>query len=213
LFDALWEQAVPTGSRARPTRSFRLSASSEFSYIVGCAVEVVGGVTSPSVTETTTVLILGIILSAFGIAFFCWLLFTLAVYALPFFVAITAALAAFHSGAGFIGAIVVGIVVGIVTLAVGQLSFAIVRSPVIRAAIALLFAVPAAVAGYHATLGLSHIAAPSHWWAEVFAFIGAVLVGATTWARMTLFADPPGTRRVLPSGSAQTALSTASTER
>jgi hypothetical protein len=78
-------------------------------------VEVVGGVTSPSVTETTTVLILGIIVSAFGIAFFCWLLFTLAVYALPFFVAMTAGFAALHSGAGFIGAIVVGIVVGIVT--------------------------------------------------------------------------------------------------
>jgi hypothetical protein len=169
-------------------------------------------VTSPSVTETTTVLILSIIVSAFGIGFFCWLLFTLAVYALPFFVAMTAGFAALHSGAGFIGAIVVGIVVGIVTLAAGQLSFAIVRSPVIRAAIALLFAVPAAVAGYHAILGLSHIAAPSHWWAEAFAFIGAVLVGATTWARMTLLADPPGTRRVLPSGSAQTALGTASSE-
>jgi len=30
-------------------------------------------------------LIVGIIFSVFGIAFFCWLLFTLAVYALPFF--------------------------------------------------------------------------------------------------------------------------------
>jgi hypothetical protein len=30
-------------------------------------------------------IIIGIILSAFGIGFFCWLLFTLAVYALPFF--------------------------------------------------------------------------------------------------------------------------------
>src|SRR5690242_16526598 len=189
--------------------SFRLSVPSEFSYIVGCAVEVVGGVTSPSVTETTTVLVLGIILSAFGVAFFCWLLFTLAVYALPFFVAVTAGFAALYSGAGFIGATVIGIVVGIVTLAAGQLSFAIVRSPVIRAAIALLFAVPAAVAGYHATLGLSQIAASSHWWAEAFAFIGGVLVGATTWARMTLFADPPGIRRASPSGSAQTALGSA----
>ena len=31
-------------------------------------------------------IIVGIILSVFGIGFFCWLLFTLAVYALPFFV-------------------------------------------------------------------------------------------------------------------------------
>jgi hypothetical protein len=161
------------------------------------------------VTKTTTMLILSIILSAFGVGLFCWLLFTLAVYALPFFVAMTAGLAALHSGAGFVGAILVGVVVGVVTLAAGQLSFAIVRSPVIRAAIALLFAVPAAVAGYHETLGLSHIAAPSHWWAETVAFIGAILVGATTWARITLFADPPGITRLFLSGSTQTGLGTA----
>ena len=40
-FDALWEHAVPRGSRALPRASFSLSAASEFSYIVICAVEVV----------------------------------------------------------------------------------------------------------------------------------------------------------------------------
>ena len=45
-------------------------------------------------------LIIGIILSVFGIGFFCWLLFTLAVYALPFFAGLTAGLAAFHSRLG-----------------------------------------------------------------------------------------------------------------
>ncbi len=30
-------------------------------------------------------IIIGLILGALGIGFFCWLLFTLAVYALPFF--------------------------------------------------------------------------------------------------------------------------------
>ena len=50
-------------------------------------------------------IIVGIILSVFGIGFFCWLLFTLAVYALPFFAGVTAALAAYHSGSGVIGAI------------------------------------------------------------------------------------------------------------
>ena len=53
-------------------------------------------------------LIVGIIFSVFGIGFFCWLLFTLAVYALPFFAGLTAGLAAFHSGSGVIGALVVG---------------------------------------------------------------------------------------------------------
>ena len=83
-----------------------------------------------------------IILSAFGIAFFCRLLYALAVYALPFFAAISAGLAAFHSGPGGIGAIIVG-VAGIATLGAGQLAFGVVWSPLIRAAIALVFAAPA----------------------------------------------------------------------
>jgi len=43
-------------------------------------------------------LVIGIIFSVFGIGFFCWLLFTLALYALPFFAGLTAGIAAFHSG-------------------------------------------------------------------------------------------------------------------
>ena len=106
-------------------------------------------------------LVLGLILSVFGIGFFCWLIFTLIVYALPFVVGLTAGMAAFHSGAGVIGALVVGVAVGALTLFVGQVAFASVRSFVLRAAIALLYAVPAAIAGYHAVLGLSQIGVPS----------------------------------------------------
>ncbi len=40
-------------------------------------------------------LVLGLILSVFGIGFFCWLIFTLIVYALPFVVGLTAGMAAF----------------------------------------------------------------------------------------------------------------------
>ena len=135
-------------------------------------------------------IIIGFILGALGIGFFCWLLFTLAVYALPFSVSLAAGLAAFHSGAGVIGAIVIGIVAGAVTLGAGQFVFAVVGSPLIRAAIALLFATPGAVAGYHETLALAHIGVPSQGWREAFAIIGAILVGGTAWGRMTLLADP-----------------------
>src|ERR1700676_2574990 len=94
----------------------------------------------------------GLVLSVFGLGFFCWLLFTLAVYALPFFAGLTVGLAAFHSGAGFIGALIVGILAGGATLAIGQIAFATVRTPLIRASIGLLYAVPATLAGYHASL-------------------------------------------------------------
>ena len=54
-------------------------------------------------------MLIGLVLGFLGLGFLCWLLFTLAVYALPFFAGMTAGLAAFHSGAGVIGAFIVGI--------------------------------------------------------------------------------------------------------
>jgi hypothetical protein len=116
-------------------------------------VVVVEGATVTSfVTEASTMLVIGLILSMFGIGLFCWLIFTLAVYALPFFVGLTAGMAAFHSGAGVIGALLVGIVAGALTLGIGQVAFAVVRPVALRAVIAAAFAVPAAFAGYHAVL-------------------------------------------------------------
>lgn len=135
-------------------------------------------------------LVLGLILSVFGIGLFCWLIFTLAVYAMPFFAGLTAGMAAFHSGAGVLGALLVGVVTGAVTLAVGQIAFAAVRAPVVRAVIAAAFAIPAAIAGYHAVLGLSQIGVPSLVWREVLAWIGALFISGTAWARMAAFAEP-----------------------
>jgi hypothetical protein len=135
---------------------------------------------------------IGIILSFVSLVFLCWLLFTLAVYALPFFVGITAGVAAYQTGSGEFGAFLVGLIAGAVTLTAGQIAVAAFRSPVIRTAIALLFAVPAAMAGYHATLGLAQLGLPAELWQQAFAVIGAVAVGATAWARMAL-PNPPDT--------------------
>ena len=158
-------------------------------------VVVEGATVRPVVTEISTMLVIGLVLSVAGIGFLCWLLFTLAVYALPFFAGLTVGLAAFHSGSGVIGALVVGVLVGGATLAIGQIAFATVRTPLIRAAIALLFAVPAAIAGYHATFGLAQIGVPAEFWREALAIVGAVLVGGTAWARMSLFVPPQVDRR------------------
>jgi hypothetical protein len=141
-------------------------------------------------------LIPGIVLSVVGLGFFCWLLFTLAVYALPFFAGATAALAAFHGGSGVIGALVIGVFAGGVTLAIGQIAFVTAPTPLIRAVIALLYAVPAATAGYYATLGLALVAVPSEGWREAFAVVGAILVGGTAFARMSLLVPPTVGRRI-----------------
>lgn len=141
-------------------------------------------------------IIVGIVLNVVGVGFFCWLLFTLAVYALPFFAGMTAGLAAFHGSSGVVGALIVGVLAGGGTLAIGQIAFARVRAPLIRAVIGLLYAVPATIAGYHATLGLAHIGVPSEGWREAFAVVGSVLVGGAAWARMSLFVPPRTERRV-----------------
>ena len=131
-------------------------------------------------------------------ALFCWLIFALAVYAVPFFVAVSIGMLTFHSGAGVIGALLVGIFAGASTLVMGQTAFAMTRSTILRAAIGAVFAVPAAIAGYHVVLAMSQIGVPSLAWREVFACLGAVSVGATAWMRLTLFAEP---HPLVPSGA------------
>ena len=139
-------------------------------------------------------IVIGIILSFISLGFLCWLLFALAVHALPIFVGLAAGVAAYHSGSGEFGAFLVGVIAAALTLAAGQIAVAAFRSPVIRTAIALVFAVPAAMAGYHAALGLAQLGVPAELWQRAFALFGAVAVGATAWARMALLI-PPDTGR------------------
>jgi len=136
-------------------------------------------------------IIVGLVLSVFGIGFLCWLLFTLAVYALPFYAGLMAAFGAYHSGAGVPGAIVVGFAAGAATLLIGQIAFASVTSPFARAVIGLLFAALAAVAGFYMTLGLFRIGAPSQIWSDIFAVIGAIFVGGAAFVRTAAMADGP----------------------
>jgi hypothetical protein len=142
------------------------------------------------VTGTITMLIIGILLNIAGLGLFCWALFTLAVYAVPFFVGTTAGFYLFQAGTGPFGAIAIGFVAASLTLAAGQYAFSVTRSATVRLVIGLLFALPAARAGYDATLAFAHIGVPSEWWREAFAVVGAVTVGGTAWARMSMVRNP-----------------------
>ncbi|MGQ0583763.1 MAG: hypothetical protein ACT4O6_17635 [Reyranella sp.] len=141
-------------------------------------------------------LVIGIVLSVFGLGLFCSLLFTLAIYALPFLAGLTAGLAAFHGGAGVIGAIIVGLVIGGATLVLGQIAFATTRTPLVRAGIGLLYAVPATFAGYQVSFALAGIGMSAGSWQTAFAVVGAVLSGVTAFSRMTLFAPPSDRQRI-----------------
>ena len=139
---------------------------------------------------------LAIVLGVFGLGFFCWLLFTLAIYALPFLAGLTAGLAAFDSGGGVVGALIVGFLAGGATLALGQIGFATTRTPLIRAIIGLLYAVPATVAGYQVSFALAGIGMSTGGWQTAFAFVGAILSGVTAFSRMTLFLPPSDERGI-----------------
>ena len=134
-------------------------------------------------------LALGLVLNTFGIGLFCWAIFALAVYALPFFVALSIGMTALQSGAGVVGALLIGTVSGALTLVLGRTAVAITRSSTLRFAIATAFAVPAAVAGYHLFFALSLIGVPPLAWREVLACLGAVCVGGTAWTRLMVFAE------------------------
>jgi hypothetical protein len=134
-------------------------------------------------------LALGLLLNFAGIGLFCWLIFTLAVYALPFFVGLYVFMLALHSGAGVLGAPLVAIAAGGMILAIGQTAFAMIRSVIIRAIIAALFAAPATLAGYQVVFAMSQIGVPSLAWREIFACLGAVFIGGTAWTRLTTFTE------------------------
>ncbi|MEH2561595.1 hypothetical protein [Bradyrhizobium sp. AZCC 2289] len=134
-------------------------------------------------------LIVGVLLNIVGLGIFCWAPFALATHALPFFIGMTVGIYSFQAGAGPFGAIVVGFVTAGFTLVVGQHAFSVARSPIVRLAIGLLFAVPAARAGYDVTLAFAHLGIPSEWWRESFAVLGAIAVGGTAWANVSMQTD------------------------
>jgi hypothetical protein len=158
-------------------------------------------------------IVIGIIFSVFGIGLLCWLMFTLAVYALPFFAAMKVGLSAYHSGAGVIGSLLVGFAAGVMTLAAGQFVFAVVRFPVLRAAIVISFVAPAAIAGFYATLALAQIGVPSTAWREAFAIFGAMFVGGTAFVRMGAMATSPFTKQARAVAPAQPRIMTATNQR
>ena len=127
-------------------------------------------------------MMVGFIFSLLGIGMLIALMFNLAILALPLFAAVAAGRFAYDTGAGALGAIVVGFVAGAAALGAGQAILVLTRSTVVRLAVALAFTAPAAFAGYHLVLELSHIGGTHAVWQQIFAAIGSVAIGvAAGW--------------------------------
>lgn len=126
----------------------------------------------------------------------CWLVFTFAVYAVPAFVGLSAAIFAHETGAGSFGSIAVGILAGVATLVFGQRVIAAARSPVLRAVVTILFAAPAGIAGFHAVHGIAAMSSPAPVWHALLSTAGALLVAAIAWSRMAALAGDDRQRAV-----------------
>ena len=121
----------------------------------------------------------------------CVLAYRLAVYALPVMLGFAIARIAYQTGAGMIGASIIGFIAGAVAYALLSVLFVSLRSPAARIAVGLVFALPAAGAGYALVSGISTNAIPSELWRLMFCVLGGLLVGAAAFTRLSV----PATRR------------------
>lgn len=129
-------------------------------------------------------IVIGILISIAVIGTLCWLLFNLAVLAMPVFLGLNAGIWAYGTGAGWFGATVIGFVSAGLVLGIGQALPTLTRPIWARLLVALAFVAPAGMAGLYATLGITRQMIPSEAWQIVFAVIGATAVGITAFLRI-----------------------------
>ncbi|MEQ8393687.1 MAG: hypothetical protein RIC85_02270 [Gammaproteobacteria bacterium] len=125
-----------------------------------------------------------IVLGIASIGAICALLYNLAVYVLPVAVGLWTGFWAMDTGAGPFGGIVVGFAAGVVVFVLGQAIFTSSRSALVRLLVALIFAVPAAYAGYSIMLQVLGLGDMTGVWAQVFAIVSGAVTGGTTIARL-----------------------------
>ena len=140
-------------------------------------------------------MIMSTILSLLGLGVICWVLFNLAVYALPFFVAVTVGHTLYTWEVDLMGAIAAAFIAGAATLIFGQIAFATIRSTPVRLTLGAIYALPAGIASFHAIKGLSGMGGAGETWTLVFAGIGAVVIGVTAWGRVAALAGPENEAR------------------
>lgn len=116
----------------------------------------------------------------------CVLAYRIAVHVLPIMLGFQVAYTAYGTGAGLIGAGIVDLVAGAAAFGLLSIVFVSVKSPIARVIIGLIFALPAAGAGYALISGISASAIPSETWRQIFCIIGGVFVGAAAFTRLAV---------------------------
>jgi hypothetical protein len=124
-----------------------------------------------------------LVLGLFAGLYLLCLLFRLAVHARPIYVAVAVGFVLRAHGSGIAAAILIGIVAGFATLAVGRVAFDRARTAGFRVLIASAFAVPTGIAGYQAAHSIGGLALGSSVMLDGLSLIGAGLIAATAWVQ------------------------------
>jgi hypothetical protein len=132
-----------------------------------------------------------LVMSTVLIGTLCVLAYRLAVYALPVMLGFAVARIAYQTGAGMIGACIIGFIAGAMAYGLLSVLFVSLRSQTARIVVGLIFALPAAGAGYALVSGISENAIPSELWRFMFCALGGFLVGAAAFTRLSVPANRP----------------------
>ena len=127
-----------------------------------------------------------IIISTVLIGTLCVLAYRLAVYALPVMLGFEITHIAYQTGAGMIGASIIGFIAGAMAYGLLSVLFVSLRSPATRITVGLIFALPATGAGYALVSRISANAIPSELWRLIFCALGGFLVGAAAFTRLSI---------------------------
>jgi hypothetical protein len=131
-------------------------------------------------------MLIGFALIIVAVFLCCALLFRLSIYALPLFVAFLAASATYRTDSGIFAALAAAAISAIILLAAARLALAFAKSDLIRSAVGVAFAAPAAIAGYHAVHGIAAAIMPPSAWQLALSLLGAAIIAAaslTQWSR------------------------------
>lgn len=128
---------------------------------------------------------LALICGAIVALYFLWLLFRLATLALPVAAAVGVAFTLLDREFGYGTAIGSAFVAGGLVLVGGRLAFSAARSTLGRAPVALLFVLPAGIAGYQAGAGLAALSLGAGPASLVAAPIVGILAAASAWRSLS----------------------------
>jgi len=135
----------------------------------------------------------GLILSITGIAFLAWAMIRLAIVALPVGLGVAAFLWAAESAPGPFLGLLLGFTVAVGVLLAGRLLIASHLPLPVRLAVALLFAVPAGIAGHSLVSGLMRLGGAGPVATGIVAGVGALIIaGAAMASLLPMSADRQG---------------------